>query len=72
MKNVIQRVNEIERDFLLFESASGRFEPILAVKTLNCTPRPNVPSQKAWLEIASGNHSRIFTTLLPDCFFYSF
>ena len=29
------------------------------------TPRPNVPSQKAWLEIASDNHSRIFTTLLP-------
>ena len=35
--------------------------PSLAVKILNDTPRPNVPSQKAWLEIASDNHSRIFT-----------
>ena len=36
------------------------------MKILNDTPRPNVPSQKAWLEIASDNHSRIFTTLLPQ------
>ena len=25
-----------------------------------------MPSQKAWLEIASDDHSRIFTTLLPQ------
>ena len=43
--------------------------PSLAVKILNGTPRPIVPSQKAWLEIASDNHSRIFTTLLPQIFF---
>ena len=30
------------------------------MKILNGTPRPNVPSLKAWLEIASDNHSRIF------------
>ena len=35
--------------------------PSLAVKILIDTPRPNVPSQKAWVEIASDNHSRIFT-----------
>ena len=28
-----------------------------------------MPSQKAWLEIASDNHSRIFTTLLPHTAF---
>ena len=39
------------------------------MKILNGTPRPNVPSQKAWLEIASDNHSRIFTTLLPQTAF---
>ena len=43
--------------------------PSLAMKILNGTPRPNVPSQKAWLEIASDNHSRIFTTLLPQTAF---
>ena len=25
-----------------------------------------LPSQKAWLEISSDNHSQIFTTLLPQ------
>ena len=40
--------------------------PSLAVKILNDTPRPNVPSQKAWLKIASDNHSRIFTTRERD------
>ena len=39
--------------------------PSLAVKILNDTPRPNVPS---WLQIASDNHSRILTTLLPRLF----
>ena len=28
-------------------------------------PRPILPSQKAWLEMASDNNSRIFTNLLP-------
>ena len=35
---------------------------------MNGSPRPILPSQKAWLEIASDNHSWIFTTLLPKNF----
>ena len=30
--------------------------PSLAVTTLNVTPRPILPSQKDWLEMASDNH----------------
>ena len=37
--------------------------PSQAVEVLNGTPRPIVPSQKAWLDIASDNHSRIFTEI---------
>ena len=35
----------------------------------NLESRPNVQSQKAWLETASDNHARIFTTLLPQTVF---
>ena len=38
----------------------------LAMKILNATPRPILPSLKAWLEMASDNHSQIFTTLLQQ------
>ena len=42
-----QRERQIERDFYFFESASGRTDnPSLAVKILNDTPIPNVPSLK--------------------------
>ena len=37
--------------------------PSLAVKIINVTPRPILPSQKAWKEIA--NHSRFFTPSFP-------
>ena len=46
--------------------------PSLAVKILNVTHRPILPSQKAWLEMASDYHSRIFTTLLPQIFLVNF
>ena len=60
----------IERNFIFFKCIweIRTDNPSLAVKILNNTPRPNVPSQ-AWLEIASDNHSRIFTTLLPQTAF---
>ena len=35
---------------------------------MNSTPRPILPSQKAWLEMASDNHFRVFKTLLPQNF----
>ena len=44
--------------------------PSLAVKILNGTPRPFLPSQTDWLEMASDNHSRIFTTLLFFSLFF--
>ena len=44
--------------------------PSPAVKILNITPRPILPIRKAWLEMASDNHSRIFTNLLPRFSFY--
>ena len=57
-----EKDREIERDlFFIFLKVHLGDNPSLAVKILNDTPRPNVPSQKAWLEIASDNHSRIFT-----------
>ena len=61
-------INRVVRFYI--DSFSERlnviFDPSLAVKILNDPPRPNVPSQKAWLEIASDNHARIFPTLLPQ------
>ena len=68
IKREIVRVREREREINesdLKKNVSGRFEPTTpAVKILNVTPRPILPSLKAWLEVASDNHSRIFTTLL--------
>ena len=55
--------------FLKVHLGDSNRHPSLAVKILNGTPRPNVPSQKAQLEIGSDNLSRIFTTLLPQTAF---
>ena len=70
-----RKAGEIECVFLIFLKCISEIRtdnPSLAVKILNGTPRPNVPNQKAWLEKASDNHSRIFTTLLPQTVFYLF
>ena len=40
-------------------------------ENLECYPL-DLPSQKAWLEMASDNQSRIFTTLLPQNFLSQF
>ena len=70
--NFLEREREIERDFYFCWKCIWEIRtdnPSLAVKILNDTPRPNVPSQKALLEIASDNHSRIFITLLSHTVF---
>ena len=71
-KNINMHV-EIERDFFIFWKCFWEIRtdnPSLAVKILNGTPRPNVPSQKGLVKkIASDNHSRIFTTLLSQTVF---
>ena len=52
---------ERERERLMivifFKSVSRRFEQ--TTPAVNGTPRPILPSQKAWLEMASDNHSLI-------------
>ena len=43
--------------FKVYLGDSNR-QPQPSREILNGTPRPNVPSQKAWLEIASGERER--------------
>ena len=57
--------------FYFFESASGR-QPQSSRENLECQDFLWVPSLNAWLEIASDNHSRISTTLLPQTVFFLF